>query len=78
MITVNVKAFGSLTKCFPDLEIGQTQAIELPPGTTLQQLADQLNLPAAKAFFVDGRAQKEDYVLQDQNEVAFMPLVGGG
>lgn len=78
MITVNVKAFGSLAQCFPDLDVGESKPIEIAPGTTLEQLAQNLNVTGAKSFFVDGISQKKTFVLQDKNEVAFMPLIAGG
>ena len=78
MITVMVKAFGSLARGLGDLAIGEAEAVEVRPGATLAELAEQLALPGAKAFFVNGVGQKKEYGLQDQDEVAVMPLVGGG
>ena len=78
MITVMVKPFGDMRRYFADLELGQAQAVQVPADTTLAQLIEQLQLAGAKTFFVNGVSRQKDYVLQDQDEVAIMPLVGGG
>ena len=78
MITVTVKPFGDLRRCFADLKLGQACPVQLPPAATLAQLVEQLDLPGAKTFFVNGVSRQKDFLLHDQDEVAIMPLVGGG
>ena len=52
--------------------------LEVSPGTTAAQVAEQLKLPPLHLIFVNGRAQKENFVLQDNDELAIMPPIGGG
>ena len=78
MITAHVKLFANFRKRCPEVAIGEAMPIQLPVGATVGELTEQLELPGIKLIFVNGVAQKEEFVLQDQDEVAIIPPVGGG
>ncbi len=80
MIIVEVKVFATLRRHFPELEIGEAMAVELPEDATVGQLLKELELPAeeVKVIFVNGTVRKEDHRLSDGDEVGFFPPVGGG
>ncbi|MCS7259583.1 MAG: MoaD/ThiS family protein [Anaerolineae bacterium] len=64
----------------PEMRPARPFEHELPEGSTLADLVNQLALPPAeiKAIFVNGRAQPLDYVLRPGDEVGVFPPVGGG
>jgi len=77
-ITVHVKLFANLRDRFPDQAIGESMPVKLSAGATLANLFQRLDLPPTKLSLVNGVAQKEAFVLTDQDEVAIIPPVGGG
>ena len=54
--------------------------VELPEGSTLANLVDDLALPReqVKVTFVNGRIRDLDHPLQPGDEVGIFPPVGGG
>jgi molybdopterin converting factor small subunit len=54
--------------------------INVPPGSTLNDLLDCLSLPAeqVKIFFVNGIHQELDYQLQPGDQVGLFPPIAGG
>ena len=79
MISVQVKLFATLRQRFPDLAIGEAMELELPAGTTVSQLIQQLDLPdQAKVVFVNNIIREEDHMLQAGDVVGIFPPVGGG
>ena len=77
-LTVHVKLFATLRRYCPDLGLGEALPVQIVPGTTAGQVARQLKLPGVKLIFVNGVAQKEGLVLSDNDEIAFVPPIGGG
>ena len=54
---------------------------DLPPGGTIGDLVEMLELklaPDAMIFLVNGRPQREEYVLADGDEVNLIPALSGG
>lgn len=78
MFKVHVKLFANLGDCYPELPIGQAMPVEVPQGMTVGQLAEKLELPSFKLTIVNGIVQKDDFVLNSDDEVAFIPPMGGG
>jgi len=78
MLTVHVKLFAGFRHQFPNLKPGQTMPMEVAPGATTGQVAQQLKLPAVKLFFVNGIARNDLYILSDQDELSIMPPICGG
>jgi len=54
--------------------------VDLPPGTTVNQLIDHLDLPSeqVKIVFVNNCVQNGEYVLNAADQVGIFPPVGGG
>jgi molybdopterin synthase sulfur carrier subunit len=77
---VSVKLFATLVEYVPGIEPGASFKVEIPDGSSLSDLMNQLNLPEreAKIIFVNGYKQSPDYQLQDNDEVGVFPPIGGG
>ncbi len=80
MITVHTKLFATLRRHYPHLGIGESMPVELPEGATVGQLLNHLRLPAdqVKIVFVNSIVRREEYALNDGDEVGVFPPVGGG
>jgi molybdopterin converting factor small subunit len=80
MITVNVGLYGPLRHHFPDVDLGEHIAVELPNGATIGVLVEKLKLPAdqVKVIFVNHTIREESYPLEDGDRVGIFPPVGGG
>ena len=77
---VKVRLFATLVCYVSGIKPGAPFEVELPEGTTLADLMNQLNLPQkeVKVAFVNGRTQPLDFQLQHSNEVGIFPPIGGG
>ena len=77
---VKVKLFATLGQYAPDGESAKPFVVEVEQGATLNTLFDKLDIPeeSVRVKFVNGRARKEDYILQPDDEVGFFPPIGGG
>ena len=79
MITVKVRLFATLARLLPELGIGQFLPVDLPDSSTLDSLADRLELPETRLIFVNGIARLDNhFLLQDGDEIAVFPPLGGG
>ena len=86
---VYAKIFATLVSMVPDrvrarypqgVRAAAPLAVELPQGSTLADLVDDLGLPRKKVrvVFVNGRARQLDYELTPGDEVGLFPPIGGG
>ncbi len=86
---IYVRLFASLSKNVSQavlehspggVRVGTPLEVELPQGSTLDDLVNRLDLPRReiKLFFVNGRAQDLDCRLEPDDEVGIFPPVGGG
>jgi molybdopterin converting factor small subunit len=77
---VRVKVFATLSQYVPEVLAGTPLEVKLPNGATLEDLFNQINIPAdeVKTVFVNGRAQPSSYVLQPDDEVGIFPPIAGG
>lgn len=77
---VKVKLFATLGQYAPDGQSAKPFVVEVEQGATLNTLFDKLDIPeeSVRVKFVNGRARKEDYILQPDDEVGFFPPIGGG
>jgi molybdopterin synthase sulfur carrier subunit len=59
---------------------GMPVALEVPEGSTLEDLVNLLELPKEqiKVMFVNGRARGTDFVLAPGDEVGIFPPIAGG
>ncbi len=72
---LTVKLFATFRKGRFDIEIG-----EYPPGTTVAQIVDELQLPREQLgiLMVNSRHVDLDRELIEGETLAIFPLVGGG
>jgi molybdopterin synthase sulfur carrier subunit len=86
---VQVKLYATLVQVVSEAVIvrydhpiraGTPLPVELPAGSTLADLVNDLGLPREKVrvAFVNGRARGMDYCLEAGDEVGIFPPVGGG
>ncbi len=77
---VHVRLFAMLRRHYPDVGLGESMPVELPDGTTTDQLIERLRLPVdqVKIVFVNNIVQREPYILHDGDQVGIFPPVGGG
>ena len=78
MVTVYVKFFAGLGNLFPDLQPGESLEVSLPAQSTVEQLAEKLKLPGYKLIFVNGTFRKKTFILDADDQVAFIPAIAGG
>ena len=79
-MTVRLKLFATLSRYFGNAAPGTPFEIEVPDGSTLSDLVNELKLPyeEIKVFFVNGRARPIDWVLAASDEIGIFPPVAGG
>jgi len=77
---IHVKLFATLSRFSPGGLPGTPFDVEVKEGTTLQDLVEQLGIPAGetKVTFVNGIAQTLGYVLQPGDDTGIFPPIGGG
>lgn len=80
MINVKVRVYASLKDYLPGIGLGQSVEVTMPPGATIETLLDKLGIPRAevKLCYVSGLYREQGYALQEGDEVALFPPVGGG
>ncbi|MFL7812117.1 MAG: MoaD/ThiS family protein [Anaerolineales bacterium] len=77
---VEVRVFATLRRYLPDLGIGEAKHVQVPEGTTLDEIRNKLGLPAeeVKLIMVNHlQAQPQDQA-QDGDRITFIPAVAGG
>jgi sulfur carrier protein ThiS len=77
---IQVKLFATLSRFSPGGLPGIPFEVELKEEATLQDLVDQLGIPAeeTKVTFVNGIVQTLGYVLQPGDDTGIFPPIGGG
>ncbi len=77
---ITLKLFASLARFSPGDLPGTPFELDLPESATLQDLIEQLHMPAeeTKVSFVNGLIRDLDWVLQPDDEVGIFPPIGGG
>ncbi len=77
---VEVRVFATLRPYLPELGIGEAKVMDLPEGTTFDQLREMLGLPAdeVKIIMRNGTHVEPDDAVQDGDRIAFIPAVAGG
>jgi molybdopterin synthase sulfur carrier subunit len=81
MNKVEVRLFASLRKYHPDTGDSDAFTFELNNNnTSLGDLVDKLKIPRQEigVLMINGKWQKENYLLQDEDRVGIFPLIGGG
>jgi len=64
----------------PELGIGEPKIIDVPEGTTFEELRRQLGLPAAevKVIMRNGLQTDLNEIITDGDRIAYIPAVAGG
>jgi molybdopterin synthase sulfur carrier subunit len=86
---IQVRLFAHFTRNLPQsildeypqgIRAGRSFDVEVPEGSTVGNLADQLALPRneIKVTFVNGRARNLEHKLNPGDQVGIFPPVGGG
>ena len=77
---VTVTLYATLTKYHPEGKGSADFTVELPSGSTVKDLYDQLGIGEgeAKQVFIKHKSQPEDYTLEEGERVAIFPPVAGG
>ncbi len=80
MNKVEVRLYASLRKYHPNPGNNEAFVIELGDEAKLGNLLDKLEIPRQEVgiLMVNGKWQKESYLLQDGDRLGFFPLIGGG
>lgn len=80
MITVRVQLYATLRRYRPDLKIGEPLVVQLPEGSTVEHLLQQLGVPQdeVKVVFVNGIVRDQNHPLADGDELGIFPPIGGG
>ena len=80
MNQVEVKLYASLRKYHPSPGSSEALSIEFDDKAKLGNLLDKLKLPREEVnvLMVNGKWEKESYLLQDGDRIGLFPLIGGG
>jgi molybdopterin converting factor small subunit len=79
-LKVSVKLYATLAKYAGVSIMHEPLEVEVPAGTSLTGLYQQLGVPddEVKTAFVNSTMQPPEYVLRDGDQVGVFPPVGGG
>lgn len=79
-MSVHVKLSTTLRAFAPGYNPLNGLHVDIPPGTTAENLALRLGLPLEqiKIIMINGRHADPDTPLQDGDRIGFFPAVGGG
>ncbi len=70
----------TLRQYVPGYDPYQGLSLEVPAGTAVARVMEQLGLPAQEVtlIMVDGRRQEADFQLQGNERLGLFPPIGGG
>ena len=80
MSTVEVRLYASLRKYHPNPGSSEALGMELDDKAKLGDLLDKLKVSREElgVLMVNGKWEKESYLLQDGDRIGIFPLIGGG
>jgi len=80
LLHVDVVVFATLRNYMPELAIGETKRMDVPHGTTVEQLIEMLEIPVdeVKVMMRNHRQADLSDVLAYGDRIALIPAVGGG
>ena len=80
MNKIEVRLYAGLRRYGPDTESSEAFSIELDDKAKLENLVDKLKIPREEigVLMVNGKWEKESYLLQNGDRVGIFPLIGGG
>jgi len=80
MNKVEIRLFASLRKYHPSSGDSEAFTMELDDKANLGDLINQFKIPRQEigVLMVNGKWQKESYLLKDGDRIGIFPLIGGG
>jgi len=80
MIAVEVRLFASLRKYWPNLGIGECFIMTLDDKGELGALLNKLKVPKEEVaiIMVNGKSEKESYILRGGDRIGLFPPIAGG
>ena len=77
---VEVRVFATLRRYLPELGIGEPKILQVPEGTTLDEIRAQVGLPAeeVRVYMRNNRQAEPDDPAADGDRITFIPAVAGG
>jgi molybdopterin synthase sulfur carrier subunit len=77
---INLNLYASLTEYLPDKARGNPNVLELPAGTTIKQLIEQLHIPpdTPRIIFLNGVHSPLEALLNDGDRLGMFPPLAGG
>jgi len=79
-VRVEVRVFATLRRYLPDLGIGEARVMDVPDGTTLDEIREILGLPAeeVKVIIVNHLQAEPEDLAADGDRITYIPAVAGG
>jgi sulfur carrier protein ThiS len=80
MKEVEVRLYSSLRKYYTNHGNSEALVVGLSNQADLRELLIKLKIPEGEVavVMVNGKPEKESYLLQDRDRVGLFPLIGGG
>jgi sulfur-carrier protein len=77
---IKLNLYASLAEYLPDRARGNPNLIELPGGTTVKQLIEQLHIPldTPRIIFLNGLHAPLEALLNDGDRLGMFPPLAGG
>ncbi len=77
---IQVQLFATLATYLPKGAHGKGVDLEVPQGSTIQQVLEQLQVPleSVKLIFKNGVHAQKDSSLQENDRIGIFPPIGGG
>jgi sulfur-carrier protein len=77
---IELNLYASLAEYLPDRARGNPNIIELPEGTTIKQLIEQLRIPpdTPRIIFLNGVHAPVEALLNDGDRLGMFPPLAGG
>jgi len=80
MSTVEVRLYANLQKYFPNVKNSEAMPVTLEDNATLTDLIAKLGIPTKEInmIIVNGKHEKEGYLIKNGDRVGIFPLIAGG
>jgi molybdopterin converting factor small subunit len=77
---INLNLYASLAEYLPDRTRGNPNSLELPEGTTIKRLIEQLRIPfdIPRIIFLNGAHAPLETFLKDGDRLGMFPPLAGG
>lgn len=77
---IKLNLYASLAEYLPDKALGNPNVVELPAGTTIRQLIEQLHIPldSPRILFLNGVHAPLEATLKDGDRMGMFPPLAGG